>query len=85
MQLRKPGFEKWLKANAPPAGPLDGSGSGLEIEKAQEAFLQWPLLHEVEYEYVDTPEKARLVCDKQLYPLFGSRFVRTLPGSVSRW
>lgn len=59
MQLREPGFERWLKANAPIAGPSGASGSNMDIERAQEAFSSWPLLHEVECEYVDTPEKAR--------------------------
>lgn len=58
MQLREPGFEKWLKANAPITGPPDASGSDVEI--AQEAFLSWPLLHEVECEYVDTLEKVAI-------------------------
>lgn len=60
MQLREPGFEKWLKANAPIAGPSDASGSGSEVERAEEAFVRWPLLEEVECEYVDTAEKARI-------------------------
>lgn len=70
MQLHEPGFEKWLKDNAPAVDPLDVSGLGLEIEKAQEAFLKWPLLHEVESEYVDTPEKARIFCDNMDAVLF---------------
>ena len=58
MQLREPGFERWLNANAPTAGP---SGMSLsDVETAQEAFVRWPLLDEVECEYVDTPEKARI-------------------------
>lgn len=58
VQLREPGFEKWLKAHAPITGPLDASAS--DIERAQEAFVSWPLLGEVEFDYVDTPEKARI-------------------------
>lgn len=60
MQLREPGFEKWLNDNTPSIDPLDVSSLGWEIEKAEEAFLKWPLLHEVECEYVDTPEKVRI-------------------------
>eukprot|EP00903_Cladosiphon_okamuranus_P014299 g13281.t1 len=58
VQLREPGFEKWLKANAPITDPPDAVGS--HVERAQEAFLSWPLLHEVECEYVDTQEKLRI-------------------------
>ncbi|CAM9686329.1 unnamed protein product [Pylaiella littoralis] len=64
VQLREPGFEKWLSDNTPFVDPSDVSGPSLEIEKAQEAFLKWPLLHEVDCEYVDTREKARMYCDK---------------------
>lgn len=61
VQLRAPGFEKWLKDNAPPppADPSSAGSGGSGVERAQEAFLKWPLLHEVECEYVDTPEKVR--------------------------
>ncbi len=61
VQLREPAFEKWLKDNAPPppADPSSAGSGGRGVERAQEAFLQWPLLHEVECEYVDTPEKVR--------------------------
>eukprot|EP00752_Nemacystus_decipiens_P002861 g2662.t1 len=61
VQLREPGYEKWLKANAPTAGPLGASVSDVVV--AQEAFLRWPLLHEVECEYVDTPEKISALAE----------------------
>ncbi|CAM9745019.1 unnamed protein product [Scytosiphon promiscuus] len=61
VQLREPGFEEWLNTYALPAGGSDPEGS--EMEKAQEAFLKWPLLDEVEVEYVDTPEKLSALAE----------------------
>lgn len=62
VQLHEPGFEQWLRANAPPASLPNAYGYAaaldFEVEKAQTAFLEWPLLHDVEYEYVDTPAKV---------------------------
>ncbi|CAM9535790.1 unnamed protein product [Ectocarpus fasciculatus] len=67
VQLHEPGFEQWLRANAPPASLPNAYGYAaaldLEVEKAQTAFLEWPLLHEVEYEYVDTPAKLSALAE----------------------
>ncbi|CAM9695911.1 unnamed protein product [Ectocarpus sp. 4 AP-2014] len=67
VQLHEPGFEQWLRANAPPASLPNGYGYAaaldFEVEKAQTAFLEWPLLHDVEYEYVDTPAKLSALAE----------------------
>ncbi|CAN0449853.1 unnamed protein product, partial [Ectocarpus sp. 12 AP-2014] len=67
VQLHEPGFEQWLRANAPPASLPNAYGYAaaldFEVEKAQTAFLEWPLLHEVEYEYVDTPAKLSALAE----------------------
>lgn len=58
IQEQESGFAKWLAVHAP--GPSDGS----DLSRAREVIRAWPLLRDVEWSIVETPEQVKNDVDR---------------------